>query len=611
MATNKDIKYLNKDFSGFRANLVNYAQTYFPTTYTDFDSTSPGMMFMEMASYVGDVLSFYLDNQVQENFLQYTRQTDNIFDLAYMFSYRPKVTGLASVEMEFFQEVPAKVKNGVTVPDYSYSLYVKENTSISGNGVNFTINDPIDFSVSNSLDPTTVTVSQINNEEPSYYLLKKTRKATSSTINSTSFTFTTPEEFPTVTLEASNIAGILDCVDSEGNDWYEVDYLAQDLVFDGIKNTNVNDPNNYQNVGDTPYILKTKKVQRRFTSRFLSPNTMQIQFGSGDPDITDEEIIPNPNNVGLGLPFENKKLTTAFSPTNFIFTNSYGIAPSNTTLTLRYITGGGVGANVPANSITSLDTSNSTFNNTGLNQTTSNYVFNTLSANNPTSASGGKDGDTIEEIRQNSIANYSTQLRNVTADDYLVRALSMPSRFGVIAKGHVQKPKNSENKSDLDLYILSYDQNKKLKKSSSSLKSNLKTYLNQYRMLGDTISIKDAFVINIGCDFEIITLPNYNNNEVLLDCITEVQGFFNIDRWTVNQPIILRDLTILLDKIPGVQTVKKVIISNKRGTSGGYSKYAYDINGATLNGTVFPSLDPSIFEVKFPNQDIKGKVVTL
>ena len=611
MATNKDIKYLNKDFSGFRANLVNYAQTYFPTTYTDFDSTSPGMMFMEMASYVGDVLSFYLDNQVQENFLQYTRQTDNIFDLAYMFSYRPKVTGLASVEMEFFQEVPAKVKNGVTVPDYSYSLYVKENTSISGNGVNFTINDPIDFSVSNSLDPTTVTVSQINNEEPSYYLLKKTRKATSSTINSTSFTFTTPEEFPTVTLEASNIAGILDCVDSEGNDWYEVDYLAQDLVFDGIKNTNVNDPNNYQNVGDTPYILKTKKVQRRFTSRFLSPNTIQIQFGSGDPDITDEEIIPNPNNVGLGLPFENKKLTTAFSPTNFIFTNSYGIAPSNTTLTLRYITGGGVGANVPANSITSLDTSNSTFNNTGLNQTTSNYVFNTLSANNPTSASGGKDGDTIEEIRQNSIANYSTQLRNVTADDYLVRALSMPSRFGVIAKGHVQKPKNSENKSDLDLYILSYDQNKKLKKSSSSLKSNLKTYLNQYRMLGDTISIKDAFVINIGCDFEIITLPNYNNNEVLLNCITEVQGFFNIDRWTVNQPIILRDLTILLDKVPGVQTVKKLAISNKRGTSGGYSKYAYDINGATLNGTVFPSLDPSIFEVKFPNQDIKGKVVTL
>tara|TARA_B110000977_G_scaffold55276_1_gene75347 strand:- start:439 stop:2274 length:1836 start_codon:yes stop_codon:yes gene_type:complete len=611
MAINKDIKYLNKDFSGFRANLVDYAQTYFPTTYTDFDQSSPGMMFMEMASYVGDVLSFYLDNQVQENFLQYTKQTDNIFDLAYMFSYRPKVTGLASVEMEFFQEVPSKVKNGLTVPDFDYSMYVGSNTSISNGNITFTIEDSIDFSVSSSLDPTTVTVAQISNDEPSYYLLKKKRKAISGEIKSSTFTFDSPKEFPTVTLEASNIAGILDCVDAEGNNWYEVDYLAQDLIFDGIKNTNVNDPNNYQNVGDTPYILKTKKIQRRFTSRFMSPNIMQIQFGSGDPETTDEEIIPNPNNVGLGLPFENKKLTTAFSPTNFIFTNSYGIAPSNTTLTLRYLTGGGVESNIPANNITTLNTSNTRFNNTGLNTNTSNYVFGTLSANNPSPASGGKDGDTIEEIRQNSISNYSSQLRNVTADDYLIRSLSMPSKYGVVAKSHVQKPKNSENKADLDLYVLSYDQNKNLKKASSSLKLNLKTYLNQYRMLGDTLSIKDAFVINIGCDFEIITLPNYNNNEVLLNCITEVQNFFNIDRWLINQPIILRDITILLDKIPGIQTVKKVIISNKRGSSSGYSKYAYDINGATLNGTVFPSLDPSIFEVKFPNQDIKGKVVTL
>ena len=490
-------------------------------------------------------------------------------------------------------------------------MYVGSNTSISNSNVTFTIEDSIDFSVSSSSDPTIVTVAQISNDEPSYYLLKKKRKAISGEIKSSTFTFNSPKEFPTVTLEASNIAGILDCVDAEGNNWYEVDYLAQDLIFDGIKNTNVNDPNNYQNVGDTPYILKTKKIQRRFTSRFMSPNIMQIQFGSGDPETTDEEIIPNPNNVGLGLPFENKKLTTAFSPTNFIFTNSYGIAPSNTTLTLRYLTGGGVESNIPANNITTLNTSNTRFNNTGLNTNTSNYVFGTLSANNPSPASGGKDGDTIEEIRQNSISNYSSQLRNVTADDYLIRSLSMPSKYGVVAKSHVQKPKNSENKADLDLYVLSYDQNKNLKKASSSLKLNLKTYLNQYRMLGDTLSIKDAFVINIGCDFEIITLPNYNNNEVLLNCITEVQNFFNIDRWLINQPIILRDITILLDKIPGIQTVKKVIISNKRGSSSGYSKYAYDINGATLNGTVFPSLDPSIFEVKFPNQDIKGKVVTL
>ena len=614
MAANKDIKYLNKDFSGFRADLVNYAQTYFPTTYTDFNSTSPGMMFMEMASYVGDVLSFYIDNQVQENFLQYTRQTSNIFDLAYMFNYKPKVTGLANVELEFFQEIPSKVINGITLPDYDYAMYVDANTQISStnnSSVKFTIEDPIDFAVSNSLDPTTVTIAQISSGQPSYYLLKKKRKAVSGTINSTTFSFTTPEEFSTVEINTSNIAGIIDCNDTDGNEWYEVDYLGQDVVFDGIKNTNTNDPNNFQNSGDTPYILKTKSVQRRFTSRFLSSNRLQLQFGSGDPDVVDEEILPNPMNVGLGLPFEKNKLTTAYSPTNFIQSNSYGIAPSNTTLTVRYLTGGGVGSNVPANSVTTLDTANSRFNNIGLNTTTANYVFGTLAANNPNAASGGKDGDTTEEIRQNAIANYSSQLRNVTADDYLVRALSMPSRYGIVAKGHVQKPKNSENKADLDLYVLSYNQDKHLKQASASLKNNLKTYLNQYRMIGDTLSIKNAFVINIACDFEIITLPNYNNNEVLLNCVNELKVYFNIDRWTINQPIILRDLTILLDKVPGVQTVKKVIITNKRGTSSGYSKYGYDINGATLNGTVFPSLDPSIFELKYPNQDIKGKVVTI
>ena len=614
MATNRDIKYLNKDFGGFRADLINYAQTYFPNTYTDFDATSPGMMFMEMASYVGDVLSFYIDNQVQENFLQYSRQTANIFDLAYMFNYKPKVTGLASVELEFFQEVPAKTVDGNVVPDYNYAMYVDANTQItstSNSTVKFTIEDPIDFAVSNSLDPTTVTVAQISSGEPSYFLLKKARKAISGTINSATYTFTAPEEFTTVEINTSNIAGIVDCFDSDNNEWYEVDYLGQDTVFSGIKNTNVNDPNNYQNSDDAPYILKTKKVQRRFATRFLSNNRLQIQFGSGDPNVTDEEVIPNPTNVGLGLPFEKNKLTTAFSPTNFIYTNSYGISPSNTTLTIRYLTGGGVGANVPANSLTTLDTSNSRFNQIGLNSTTANYVFGTLAVNNVNAASGGKDGDTTEEIRQNAISNYSSQLRNVTADDYLVRALSMPSRYGIVAKGHVQKPKNSENKADLDLYVLSYDQDKKLKTASSSLKTNLKTYLNQYRMIGDTLSIKNAFVINIACDFEIITLPNYNNNEVLLNCINEVKAYFNIDKWAINQPIILRDITILLDKVPGVQTVKKVNITNKRGTTSGYSKYAYDINGATLNGTIFPSLDPSIFEVKYPNQDIKGKVVTI
>ena len=614
MATNKEIKYLSKDFAGFRADLINYAQTYFPNTYTDFSSTSPGTMFLEMAAYVGDVMSFYLDNQIQENFLQYSRQTPNIFDLAYMFNYKPKVTGLSTVELDFYQEVPAKQVSGSAVPDYDYALYIETNTQVTStnnSSVKFTIEDPIDFAVSNSLDPTTVTVAQVSDNSPTYFLLKKKRKAISGTINSTTFSFGASSEFPTTQISTTNIAGIIDCFDSDGNQFYEVDHLAQDMVYDSIKNTNINDPNNYQNSDDAPYILKTKQVQRRFATRFLSEGVLQLQFGSGNPDVTDEEITPNPFNVGIGLPFEKNKLTTAYSPTNFIFTNTYGIAPSNTTLTVRYYTGGGVEANVPANSITTLNTSTIRFNKTGLNSTTANYIFGTAAVNNEAAASGGQDGDTVEEIRQNTISQYSSQLRNVTADDYLVRALSMPSKFGVVSKAYTQKPKADENLTSLDLYILSQDQNGKLRSASTPLKKNLKTYINQYRMIGDTIAIKDAFVININCDFEIITLPNYNNNEVLINCINALKTYFDINKWQINQPIITRDLFTTLDAIEGVQTVKKVLIGNKRGTTSGYSQYAYDIDGATQNGVIYPSLDPSIFEVKYPNQDIKGKVVTL
>ena len=530
-----------------------------------------------------------------------------------MFGYKPKTTGLATVDIDFYQLVPSKTVGLDIVPDYDYALYIDTNTQVSSrtSTTRFIIEDPIDFTISSSLDPTTVSVAQVSGGNPTYYLLKKTRKATSGTISSTSFSFGSPVEFSTVTINGANIAGIIDIVDSDGNIWYEVDHLAQELVFDGIKNTNINDPNNYQNSNDTPYILQTKQVQRRFTTRFLNLTTLQLQFGSGNPSDNDENVIPNPSNVGLGLPFEKNKLTTAYSPTNFIFTNTYGIAPSNTTLTVRYLTGGGVGSNVNANDLTTLNTSTVKFLKNNLNSTTAQYIFNSVASNNENAASGGQDGDSIEEVRQNSISNFSTQLRNVTADDYLIRALSMSPKYGVVAKAYTEKPKAEDANTTLDLYVLSYNSNGNLTTASTTLKNNLKTYINQYRMIGDTISIKDAFVINIACDFEIITLPNYNSNEVIFRCISALQNYFNVNNWQINQPIILRNITVLLDNIEGIQTVNKVNITNKAGTTSGYSQYAYDIAGATQKNIIYPSLDPSIFELKYPNTDIKGRVVTI
>jgi len=618
MAQRKNIQYINRDFGEFRASLIDYAKTYFPTTYNDFTPASPGMMFMEMAAYVGDVLSFYLDNQIQETFLQFARQPNNLYELAYMFGYKPNVTQVATTNIDFYQQVPAILSSSTYIPDFSYALSIADNAVLSSPvspNIPFITEDPVDFSVSSSGDPTEVTIYSLSGNNPEFFLLKKSRRAISATINTTQFTFGAPQQFSTVDINADRIIGILDVFDTDSNEWYEVDYLAQETIFNSIKNTNINDPNLSQYSGDTPYLLKLEQIQRRFVTRVIDTGSLQIQFGAGSATDTDEEIVPNPDNVGIGLPFEKDKLTAAYSPSNFLFTKTYGIAPSQTTLTVRYLTGGGVEANVQANSLTNI-TGDIQFLNNNLNVSTANYILTSLAVTNPAAADGGGDGDTIEEIRQNSSANFATQLRNVTQDDYLVRALSMPAKYGVISKAYIEPTKaqsvsSGEALGVLDLYVLSYDFNKKLTTASTALKQNLQTYLSFYRMVNDSITIKDAFIVNIGVNFDIIVLPNFNSNEVLVQCLVALQDYFAIDKWQINQPIVLRDIYILLDRIEGVQTVKNISITNKVGTSLGYSQYSYDTAGATSGNVVYPSLDPMIFEVKYPNTDIQGRVVPL
>ena len=619
MAENRNISYVNKDFGELRSSLIDYTRTYFPDTYNDFSSTSPGMLFMEMASYVGDVMSFYLDNQIQENFTQFARQQNNLLALAYMMGYRPKVTSAAIANIEIYQQLPSILSGSDYVPDYSFALNITGGLQISSplyNQSNFLIQDPIDFSYSSSADPTTTSIYQINGGIPEYFLLTKTRQAISADIQTTTFSFGAPEQFPTVEINSSNIIKILDITDSDGNIWYEVPYLAQETIFDTIKNTNINNPN-LNDDNDTPFLLQLRKEPRRFVTRFLNDTTLQIQFGAGtNTQNNEEEIIPNPDNVGLGLPYKQSKLNTAFSPSNFLYTDTYGIAPSNTTLTVRYLTGGGVTSNIAAGALSTIVNASQVakFSNISLDPVQSQYAFNSLSVLNTSAATGGQDGDTDEELRLKSLSSFTTQLRSVTQDDYLIRALSMPSDYGSVAKIYIESEKISnllpgEVPSVLNLYVLAFDGDKKLKLASTALKQNLSTYLSQYRVINDSIKIKDAFIINIKVDFDIIVLPNYNNNEVINKGIVTFQNYFNIDNWQINEPIMLKDLYILLDKIEGVQTVKNISVTNV--SSGLYSSYSYDVVGATKNNVVYPSIDPMVFEVKYPDTDIRGRVVPL
>lgn len=621
MAQARDIKYLNKDFTGLRQALINYSKTYFPTTYTDFSETSPGIMFIEQVAYVGDVLSFYQDNQINETFTQYADNFENLFDLSYVMGYKPTVTGVATVVLDFYQTVPAVTSGGSQYqPDYRYALLIGENTQVNSNsnGSSFIVENSIDFTVSSSLDPTTTTIYTVDgSNNPTSYLLKKSRNAISAAVNEEVITApSTPTEFFTATINNTSIIGILDIIDDDGNTWYEVPYLAEEMVYDSIRNTNPNNPNTYLDAGLSPYLLQLKQVQRRFATRFINSGSLQIQFGAGTSLDVDAEVTPNSDNVGLGLPFEQDKLTTAYSPTNFIFTNTYGIAPTGD-LIVRYLTGGGVGANVPSNTLTQIsNTNNITFANFSPNDPSGTYQssFNSLAVNNPIAASGGRGGDSLEEMRQNIISNFNTQYRAVTPNDYTIRALSLPSKYGKIAKVYTEKALASSNTgTNIDMYVLAFDSSGNLISSNSTLKQNIITYLSQFRTIGDSIAIKDAFVVNIGVDFEIITLPNFNSNEVLRKCILALQQYFNILNWQINEPIIMRDLNVLLDRVEGVQTVKTLTISNKNINNSGasYSQYAYDTQGATLNGVLYPSIDPMIFEVKYPNSDITGRIVNL
>ena len=617
----KDIKYLSKDYNSFKDQLMEFAEVYFPNNFNDFSEGNPGMMFMEMAAYVGDVLSYYTDTQLRESLLLLAQEKENLFNLAYAMGYKPKVIEASSVDLELFHLIPSVGASGDFKPDFNYALQINPNSTFnSTEGTTFYINNEVDFKVSSSFDPTEISIYQYDSSNnPEYYLLKKTTKAISGQVKEQTFSVGPAESFRTLTLFDNNIISIESITDSDNNEYFEVPYLAQDTIFQQVENVGTNDPELLGFNNQTPYLLKVLKTSRRFVSRFKANNQMEIQFGAGSSDKADEQIIPNPDNIGLGIKDGRSKLDTAYDPSNFLMTKAYGQVPANTTLTVKYITGGGVSSNVNANTITEVDTL-FTSNNPNLNRNLLDFVRTSVAVNNPEAAKGGGDGDSVEELRENTIAQFATQQRTVTKEDYIIRTLSMPSKFGRVAKVYIVQddqisPLSNEfnrirNPLALNLYTLGYDNNKNLTDLNIATKTNLQTYLEQYRMLTDAVNIKNAFVINFALEFEITAFKNYNNNEVLLNCIAELQDYFNIDKWQINQPIIKSEIENLLSSIKGVQSVERLTFINKSGTSLGYSQYKYDFEGATRKGVIYPSLDPSIFEIKNTDTDIKGRVTT-
>jgi hypothetical protein len=663
----KDIKYLNKDFASFRGNLIEFAKNYFPKTYSDFNETSPGMMFIEMASYIGDVLSYYTDDTLKESLMPYAEDIQSVIALSQFLGYKPKVTSPAISTLSVYQLVPSIGTGFNNEPDSKFYLRVKEGMVVAStrNNVEFITTDVVDFS--NEVDrEITIYERDVNTGEVTFYLIKKYVQVISAIRQIKEVNFSNYETFQTIDLQETDIIQIYDCRDSNNNKWYEVPYLAQEMIFLDYPNTESNDQDLYQFKSTVPYILKTIKTPKRFTTKINQDSTTTIQFGAGDPTASDEQLIPNLKNVGLGLPNSISRLEESFDPTNFLKTKTYGTSPSNTTITVKYYTGGGVKSNVPVGELTkinSIEFEESTSLFSAVENSIYNSAKNSLAVDNEVPAVGGRGGETIEEIRQNALANFGAQNRAVTAKDFQIRALSMPTKFGSVAKAfavadgtldnnspssilaspnHLQeftdlvmnfvnkpdeleptqqsvqqeitqfligKTSNENEKNNpfaINLYLLGYDINGHLTNLNRAVKENLKTYINEYRMLTDGININDGFVINIGLDFEIIVYPNYNKNEILTKAIIELKDYFNIQNWQFNQTINLSEVELLLANIEGVSSVPSIKVTNKCG--GQYSPNSYNIDVATKDKIVYPSLDASVFEIKFPDADIKGRV---
>jgi len=621
---NKDIRYLNKDFSTFKEALIEYAKAYYPTSYNDFSTSSPGTMFIDMAAYVGDVLAFYLDNQTQETFLEYAKQPSNLYNLAYMLGYRPKVTSAAIVNLDVYQQLPASGSS--YTPDFNYALTLEDGAQIRSNVSNniyFYLPNSVNFNLSSSLNPTEISVYTTVGGNPNTYLLKKTTQAISGQVKSTTLTFGASERFPVRNIQDTNIIEIINVTDSNGNIWYEVPYLAQNFILESVQNTQAAYPQLYSEANQVPFILRKKAVPYRFVSRFKENNSLELEFGAGiSNQATSSLYLPNPNNVGIGTVNGTTLLNTAFDPTNFVTNDTYGLAPYNTTLTVQYLVGGGAVSNVQVNQLTNIVSVTTNYDNTPSNPTLAGTIQASLAVNNAERAIGGGDGDSPDNLRLNTLAQFPTQMRAVTQQDYLGIVLGMPSKFGQVAKAYVTKDEatffqyvvNQPGERDplaTSIYLLSFNVNGQFEVPGPALLQNIQTYLKEYRMLTDTIRLKPAYIINIKVSFDIIVLPNYSTRDTIANCLAALKVYFNRDNWQINQPIILSPIYTLLDQIAGVQTVNRIAITNLSGTNTGYSQYSYDIAGATLNGTIYPSLDPSIFEVKYLDTDIQGRVVTL
>ena len=599
--------YLARDFDGFRAQLVEYARIFFPDKIQDFSEASLGGLLIDLSAFVGDTMSFYMDHQFNE--LNYETATELVNIENHLRNAGVKIRGKspASTNVNFTITVDGLTQStGLVVPDTSQLPKVLTGTEFTGGGATFTTLQDIDFAKTDFLGQLlgNVEVATVNADgsPATFNITRSIPVAAGSLITENISISNTFVPFRTVTLANADVSSITGVFDSSGNDYYEVDDLSQDNVFRAVSTDKPLDgsfASSNLEVIPAPY---------RFTTETsLTTRLTTLRFGSGDGKSVQDDVLSDPSELALPLVGTTTFKKFSIDPQNLLESNSLGVSPRGTTLTITYLSGGGLNTNVAAGTITTVSSLQTIFPSSATGAAVTRIRAN-ATVTNPNPASGGDDALTVEELRAKIPSAVNSQNRIVTREDLLSRVYTLPAQFGRVFRAGVSP--SGENKLSSDLFIICKDSSGKLAPASDTLKLNLRSYLNEFRLVSESIEIKDAKIINFGVDFTIRVRPNANKIVTLTNVINNLKVLLRTQNFQIGEPIVESDIMFSILNTAGVQAIPSLSFRNFFGTVNdvSYSGEVFDLNANLLNGMIVPPRD-SIFELKFPNTDIVGSVL--
>ena len=587
------IDYTHREFMTIREDLMEIAERFYPDTFQDFSEGSFGSIMLDAVAYVGDQLSLYLDYNVNESFLDTAYQRSNILRHGRVLGYKSQGRASTFGQAAIFVMVPAST-TGIG-PDRRYVPIMKRGSRFtSQNGLNFVLLENVDFA--DPKNPVVVAQSDAATNAPTQYAIKAYGNVVSGYFAQRQVSVGPYQRYLRERVGDSDISEVISVIDTEGNEYFEVDYLAQDIVFKEIANDNFKNDN-------VPSVLKPILVSRKFVVERDSGNTY-IQFGSGKSG--DTEIVAAPQDVALESFGKNYVTDTTFDPSRLSKTDSFGIVPSNTTLNIVYRVTNPANSNVAVGGLNRVSSAILEFEDRpALATNTITSIQNSVEVINEKPIVGEVTDPTSMEIKRRIFDTFPTQNRAVTQADYENLAYRLPAKFGSIKRVSVQKDPDSL-KRNLNMYVVSEDQYGKLIETSAVIKNNLKTWLNQYRMINDTIDILDPYIVNLGVDFIVKAQAGADKFDVLNRCINTLAQYFNQGMF-IGEPLYISTLYQKLKDVKGVLDVVKVKLNNKVG--GSYADAILNINtNLSPDGSYLIVPNNAVIEIKFPTEDIRGKV---